>query len=106
MGTWGSFPGGKDPPGREADHSPPPSAEVKNAWSHTSTPQYAFMACCLVKHRGNFTFTPSLFITFLSDGIESYYYYYYYYYHHHHHHHHRHVIHVLRKHEIRKLSKG
>jgi hypothetical protein len=25
-------------PVREADHSPPPSAEVKNAWSYTSTP--------------------------------------------------------------------
>jgi hypothetical protein len=25
-------------PGREADHSPPPSAEVKNAWSYTSIP--------------------------------------------------------------------
>jgi hypothetical protein len=24
--------------GREADHSPPCSAEVKNAWSYTSTP--------------------------------------------------------------------
>jgi hypothetical protein len=24
--------------GIEADHSPPPSAEVKNAWSYTSTP--------------------------------------------------------------------
>jgi hypothetical protein len=24
-------------PGREADHSPPSSAEVKNAWSYTST---------------------------------------------------------------------
>jgi len=24
-------------PGREVDHSPPPSAEVKNAWSYTST---------------------------------------------------------------------
>jgi hypothetical protein len=24
-------------PGREADHSPPSSAEVKNAWSNTST---------------------------------------------------------------------
>jgi len=23
---------------READHSSPPSAEVKNAWSYTSTP--------------------------------------------------------------------
>jgi len=25
-------------PGREADHSLPPSAEVKNAWKFTSTP--------------------------------------------------------------------
>jgi hypothetical protein len=37
MGTRGSFPGVK-PPGREADHSPPSSAGVKNAWSYTSTP--------------------------------------------------------------------
>jgi hypothetical protein len=36
-------------------HSPPSSAEVKNAWSYTATPQYAFMAWCLVKHRDNFT---------------------------------------------------
>jgi hypothetical protein len=25
-------------PGRETDHSPPSGAEVKNAWSYTSTP--------------------------------------------------------------------
>jgi len=31
---------------READHSPPSSAEVKNAWSYTSTPQYVFMVLC------------------------------------------------------------
>jgi hypothetical protein len=43
-------------PGREADHSPPSSDEVKNAWSYTATPQYAFMVSCLVKHRDNFTF--------------------------------------------------
>jgi hypothetical protein len=43
--------------GREANHSPPSSAEVKNAWSYTSTPQYPFMASCLVKHRNNFIFT-------------------------------------------------
>jgi hypothetical protein len=30
--------------GREADHSPPTSAEVKNTWIYTSTPPYAFMA--------------------------------------------------------------
>jgi hypothetical protein len=28
-------------PKREADHSPPDSAEVKNSWSYTSPPQYA-----------------------------------------------------------------
>jgi hypothetical protein len=50
MGNRGSFRGVKRP-GREADHSPPSSAEVKNAWSYTSTPQYAFMAWCLFKHR-------------------------------------------------------
>jgi hypothetical protein len=29
MGTGGPFPGSKVQPGRDADHSPPPSAEVK-----------------------------------------------------------------------------
>jgi hypothetical protein len=37
IGTRGSFPGVKRL-GREANHSPPSSAEVKNAWSYTSTP--------------------------------------------------------------------
>jgi hypothetical protein len=31
-------------PRREADHSPPTSADVKNTWIYTSTPPYAFMA--------------------------------------------------------------
>jgi hypothetical protein len=56
-------------PGREADHSPPSSAEAKNAWSYTSTPQYVILAQYFikkeirlhgsysVKHRDNFTFT-------------------------------------------------
>jgi hypothetical protein len=44
--------------GREADASPPSSAEVKNAWSYVSSHQYVFMEWCLVKHRDNFTFTP------------------------------------------------
>jgi hypothetical protein len=30
--------------GREADHSPPASAEVKKMWIYTSTALYAFMA--------------------------------------------------------------
>jgi hypothetical protein len=31
-------------PGREADHSPPTYAEVKNTAFYTSTPPYVFMA--------------------------------------------------------------
>jgi hypothetical protein len=48
----GSFSLGVKRPGREADHSPPSSAEVKNVWSYTNTPQYAFMAWCSVKAQG------------------------------------------------------
>jgi hypothetical protein len=57
MGTRGSFPRGKSGRGVKLTthlHLVPRS---KNAWSYTSTPQYAFMAWCLVKHRDNFTFT-------------------------------------------------
>jgi hypothetical protein len=31
-------------PGRESDHSPAASAEVKKMWIYTSTPPYAFIA--------------------------------------------------------------
>jgi hypothetical protein len=41
--------------GLEADHSPPSSAQFKNAWSYTSTPQYVFIALHLVKHKDGFT---------------------------------------------------
>jgi hypothetical protein len=41
-------------PEREADNSAPSSAEVKSAYSYTSTPLYVFMAWCLVRHRDNF----------------------------------------------------
>jgi hypothetical protein len=44
-------------PGREADHLPPPSAEVKNSWNLPPLPQYASMAWYFVKHGDNFTFT-------------------------------------------------
>jgi hypothetical protein len=37
------YPGVKRP-GREADHSPPTSAEVEKMWIYTSTSPYAFMA--------------------------------------------------------------
>jgi hypothetical protein len=40
---WALSPGVKRP-GREADHSPPASAEVKKMCIYGSTPQYAFMA--------------------------------------------------------------
>jgi hypothetical protein len=43
--------------GSETDHSPTSSAEVKNAWSYTSTPSYVFMTWYLVKHTDKFTFT-------------------------------------------------
>jgi hypothetical protein len=49
-------------PEREADHSPPSSAEVKNTWNYTSTPQCVFLAWCLVRHRDNFIFL--LYFTF------------------------------------------
>jgi hypothetical protein len=41
---------------READHSPPSSIEVKNAWSSPPLPQYVFTAWCLVRHGNSFTF--------------------------------------------------
>jgi hypothetical protein len=34
--------------GREADHLPQTSAEVKKIWIYISTPPYAFMAKCLI----------------------------------------------------------
>jgi len=40
----GALPWGVKRPGREADHSFPSSAEARNAWNYTSTPQYVFMA--------------------------------------------------------------
>jgi hypothetical protein len=62
MAIWGIYSSTLYLPwlGREAYHSPPPSTEVKNAWSYTSTPPYVF-----VKHRYNFTFT------FLETNTES-----------------------------------
>jgi len=55
VGTADSYPRVKRP-GREAEQSPPSSAEVKNTCSSASTPKYVFMVWCLVKHRDNFTF--------------------------------------------------
>jgi hypothetical protein len=43
MGTGGSSPGVKRQ-GREADHSPPASAEVKKMLNYTAIAPYTFMA--------------------------------------------------------------
>jgi hypothetical protein len=51
MGIGGYFPGGKKRPGREADRSPPTSAEVKKTWIYT------LVNAQLVKCSGNFIFT-------------------------------------------------
>jgi len=50
-------------PAREGDYSPPSSAEVKDVWSHTSTPPIRLHGVVLSlnkKHRDNFTFTFTL----------------------------------------------
>jgi hypothetical protein len=44
----GTHSSGVKRPGREADYSPPTSAEFKKAWVYTSTPSYIFMAQCLI----------------------------------------------------------
>jgi hypothetical protein len=57
QGVSGAISLGVKRPGREADHSPPSSAEVKNALSYNFTPQYAFMAWCSVKAQGQLYLT-------------------------------------------------
>jgi hypothetical protein len=69
--------------GWEVYHSPPSSAEVKNAWSYTSTPPCVFMAWYLlsrgnllivlivwylVEHRDSFTFTVTLMCRVMHRG--------------------------------------
>jgi hypothetical protein len=53
-GYQGFFPWGVKWLGSEVCHSPPPSAEVKNVWSYTSTPPIRLHGVVL---RDNFTFT-------------------------------------------------
>jgi hypothetical protein len=36
--------------GREADHSSPPSVEVKNAWRYTTISTYSLIPCPLITH--------------------------------------------------------
>jgi hypothetical protein len=57
MGTGGPFPGVKRQ-GREADHSLPTSAEVKNPWIYTYTPScFPGALLNLVNGMYNFAFT-------------------------------------------------
>jgi hypothetical protein len=42
--VWGALSPGIKWQRREADHSPPASAEVKKVWIYISSPPYAFMA--------------------------------------------------------------
>jgi hypothetical protein len=53
-------------PRREADHSFPSSAEVKNACSLTHLLKYVLMAWCLVKHRRDFTSSLPLPLSYLT----------------------------------------
>jgi hypothetical protein len=46
-------------PGREADHSLPCNAEVKNAWSYMCSSQKVFLVWYLVKNKSNFTLLTS-----------------------------------------------
>jgi len=68
MGTGLLFPGVKRP-GREVDHSPQSSAEVKNSRNYATTHQYILMAWCLVKHGDSFAFT-SLSVHNQSESTE------------------------------------
>jgi hypothetical protein len=57
MGARGSFFGVKRP-GPEADQTPSSSADVKNAWIYTTTPQYALNGVVLSKKKSTGTTLP------------------------------------------------
>jgi hypothetical protein len=56
-------------PGCEAHHSPPSSVEVKNAWSYTSTLQYASKAWCLVKNHIRITSKITAHVSHLKGSL-------------------------------------
>jgi len=62
-------------PGREADHSPPSSAEVENAWSCTSSPPICLHGVVLSEAQGQlylFTFDKlRLFVTYVAIQTRS-----------------------------------
>jgi hypothetical protein len=54
----GAFSPAVKPPECEDIHSSASSAEVKNAWTYTSSPSYVLMAWYLLKHKDNFVASP------------------------------------------------
>jgi hypothetical protein len=46
----GALSPGMKRPGRETNHSPPYSTEVKNTWSYNFSPPYVYIAWCLVEY--------------------------------------------------------
>jgi hypothetical protein len=60
VGIGSYFPGVKGP-GCEAYHSLLSSAEIKNTWSYSFTPQYVLTVGCLIKYRDNFVTDATLF---------------------------------------------
>jgi hypothetical protein len=58
LSNWycGLFPQGVKRPGREADHSPPSSADIKNGGAIPSLPMSSWHNVYLIKHKDNFTF--------------------------------------------------
>jgi hypothetical protein len=55
-------------PVREADHSPPSSAEVKNAWSYTSTRPIRHHSVVLRKAQGQLCLYLLLLLLFISQA--------------------------------------
>jgi hypothetical protein len=56
MEFWlpGALSPGRNPLGREADHSPPSSVNVKNAWSYTSASQIRLHGAVISKAPGKY----------------------------------------------------
>jgi len=67
MKTVAISPGVKRPD-HESDHSPPFTAEAKNAYSYNSNPPNVFMAWCLVEHRNFTLYEAKIVFFFLGRG--------------------------------------
>jgi hypothetical protein len=69
MGTGGPFAGGKARTGREADHSPPSSAEVVNEGTIFPLPSSASMACSGTALLNMHLFLTAYMLIFAKNGI-------------------------------------